>query len=152
MQDASADLQGLRGQIREQAARRRAEVAASVPLTPQAPPPWTFNWLEGRRRLQVAAAMAHIANPPQLQDSRGLKRWLSNLIAKVVIRLTRFMTNRQTSCNVCLLETMHDLASGLHEIETRTIQNQEQIRHLEACLARLQIGGDGPARAERQAG
>jgi hypothetical protein len=152
MKDSENDLETLRTRIRARAARRQAEIAAANPLTPQAPPPWTFNWLEARRRLQIAAGMAHIAQPPQLQHSRGLKRWLSSLTAKVVLRLTRFMTNRQTDCNVCLVETLLDMAEALHEAETRSIQYQEQIRHLQACLVQLQMRGGSLSPAERKAG
>ncbi len=132
-------LEGLHMRIRTQAAQRRAQIAASAPLTPQAPAPWTFNWMEARRRMDIASRMSRIAAPPQLSNSRSWRRWISSLTARTVTRLTRFMTNRQTDYNVCLLETVHDLAAALHEMETRAIQNQEQIRQLENVLVQLQM-------------
>jgi hypothetical protein len=149
--DPKADLDELRARLRCQAARRRADVAAENPVRPSPPPPWTYNWQEGRRLLQGADALTHISAPPQLEDVRGPKRWLTNLLGKLVIRLTRFMTNRQIDFNVRLLGAVRDMVEALHEIETRSIENQEQIRHLEACLAQLQLRAGGAADAERPA-
>jgi hypothetical protein len=150
--EAKSDLDELRDRIRSQAAQRRADVAAESPVRPPPPAPWKYNWQEGRRLLQGADALTHISAPPQLSDSHGPKRWLSSLVAKVVIRLTRFMTNRQIDFNVRLLAAVRDMVEALHEIETRSIENQEQIRHLEACLTQLQLRAGGcPPGAERPA-
>jgi hypothetical protein len=146
------DLDEMRDRLRSQAARRRAAIDADNPVRPPPPPPYRYNWQEGRRLLQGADALTHISAPPQLTDSRGLKRWLTNLVAKAIIRLTRFMTNRQIDFNVRLLAAVRDMVEALHEIEARSIENQEQIRHLEACIARLQLRADcSPPQAERPA-
>jgi hypothetical protein len=147
------DLAQLRAHILEQVAQRRAEIEAATPLRPPVPPPYSFHWLEARQRLEIAARMCQISAPPQLENTRGPKRWLSRLLGKIVIVLTRFMTNRQIDYNVNLMETVEDMVRAVHEIETQALQNQEQIRHLEACLTQLQLrAGIPPQVPERKAG
>jgi hypothetical protein len=120
------------------------------------PPPGAasscFDWPQARRRLESASDLSRIAAPPQL-DTRGPRRWLQMLLAKVVLRLTRFITSRQTDCNVCLSEAARDVAEGLHEVEKQVVENQERIRQLEARLAQLQRRtGCGMGQPQRSAG
>jgi hypothetical protein len=154
MSDPEMTLEPLRARIQEQAARRRDDVVPSwARLPPPVPPPYTFHWLEAHRRLDIALRMAHIAAPPELHNTRGPRRWAERFLAKVVTRLTRFITARQTDYNVCLYETAHEVADSLHDIERQVLENQERIRHLEACLAQLQEEpGAGAGQAERKAG
>jgi hypothetical protein len=139
MSEPKDDLAQLRDHILEQVLQKRAEIEALTPLRPPVPPPYAFHWLEARRRLEIAARMSQLSAPPQLENVRGPKRWLSLLLGKIVIVMTRFMTNRQIDYNVNLMETVEDMVKALHELETLALQNQEHIRHLESCLTRLQL-------------
>jgi hypothetical protein len=147
--DEALDLERLKARIREQAARKRAEVAAVIPLAVRSPDGRTFNWLEAKALLRTAATFAEAGTPPPLEGMRGPKRWLAAQLARVVRRLTRFITTRQTDYNVSLLDTVRDLAESLHETETRLLQQQVQIRQLEALVGQLQLRGPAPA-AERR--
>jgi hypothetical protein len=130
----------------------RSEEPVRAPLPPPAAAAPAFDWLEARRRLELAADVAIIAAPPHL-ESRGPRRWLQTFLARVVIRLTRFITSRQADYNVCLLETARDVVEALHEVERQADENQQRIQQLESCLARLQTRtGPGAGRPVRSAG
>jgi hypothetical protein len=135
------DLEQLKESIREGASRKRSELAAVVPLSAKAQDGWTFNWLEAKTLLKTATLYAEAGKPPLLENKHGLKRALAKFAAKVVLRLTRFITTRQTDYNVSVLDTVRDLAEAMHDVETRVVQQQEQIRQLEALVSQLQVRG-----------
>ncbi len=66
----------------------------------------------------------------------------------MVLILTRFITSKQTDLNINLLLTLREMGEALHAIETRVIQQQEQIHLLETSLSQLQlrVSGSSPAR------
>jgi hypothetical protein len=133
------DLEGLKERIRGQAAEMRNRAAAEVPLTVRGPDVWTFNWLEVKSRLKIAWGLSHLGEPPLLQRFRGVKRHIAQAASRVVLYFTRFITSRQTDFNVAVLDILRDMGESLHEVETRVVQQQEQIRLLEACLAQVQL-------------
>jgi hypothetical protein len=144
------DLEELKARIRARAARRRAEIAAVVPLAAKAQGGWTFNWLEAKTTLKTAAAFAEAGKPPTHDNRHGLALWFARLLSRTVLRLTRFITSRQTDYNVSLLDTVRDMAEALHDVETRVVNQQEQIRQLEAVVVRLQLHAGLPL-GERKA-
>jgi hypothetical protein len=148
--EAKIDLEELKGRIRARAAAKRTEIAAVVPLAAKARDGWTFNWLEAKATLKTAASFAEAGTPPTHDNRHGLKLWAARLISRTVSRLTRFITSRQTDYNVSLLDTVRDMAEALHDVETRVVHQQEQIRQLEALVCRLQLLAGVPA-GERKA-
>jgi hypothetical protein len=150
--DDSLDLEELKAQVRARAARRRAEVAAVIPLAARAPSQggWTFNWLEAKGQVRTAERFVQAGTPPLLENAHGLKRRLGMLVGRIVMRLTRFITTRQTDYNRNVLDLVRDMAEALHDVEGRVIGQQEQIRQLESCLAQVQLRAGVPP-AERKA-
>jgi hypothetical protein len=146
----SLDLEELKNRIRARAAARRAEIAAVVPLQAKAQGGWTFNWLEAKALLKTAARYAQAGQPPSHDNRHGLKLWAVKLLSRTVLRLTRFITTRQTDYNVSLLDAVRDMAEALHDVETRVVQQKEQIRQLEALVCQLQLRS-GSASPERKA-
>jgi hypothetical protein len=141
------DLDELKARIREQAASMRERAAASVPLAARSSAAWSFNWLEVKSRLKIGAGLAHLGAVPLLPRFHGLTRRLALAGAKVVLYLTRFLTSRQTDFNVCLLDALREMGEALHTVETRVVQQQEQIRLLEATVNQLQLRlSSGPNR------
>jgi hypothetical protein len=69
----------------------------------------------------------------------GWRRSVARVASRIVLYLTRFLTSRQTDFNVCLLDALREMGEALHVVETRVVQQQEQIRLLEACLSQLQL-------------
>jgi hypothetical protein len=134
------DLQQLRDSIREEAARKRAQFAAVAPVADTSPGHWCLNWLEVKDRLCGLAELAQAGTPPRLPGARRLRRRLAGLLARGVMRLSRFITSRQTDYNVELLNLVRYTAEGLHDVETRVVQQQEQLGHLETCLGQLRPG------------
>ncbi len=147
--EEKVDLQQLKKRIRDRAALKRAEIAAVVPLRAKSQGGWSFNWLEAKSLLKTAAKYAEAGQPPSHDNRHGFKRWVVQLVSGAVLRLTRFITTRQTDYNVSMLDTVRDMAEALHDVETRVVQQQEQIRQLEAVVARLQLGA--PVASERLA-
>jgi hypothetical protein len=132
-------LEELKARIREQAAEMRERAAAAVPLAARSPSAWSFNWLEIKSRLKIAAALAPIGGMPLLRQFHGLKRRVALAASRVVLYLTRFITSRQTDFNVCLLDMLREMGEALHSVETCVVQQQEQIRLLESSLSQLQL-------------
>jgi hypothetical protein len=133
------DLDEFKARIREQAAQMRERAAASVPLSQRGATAWTFNWLETKSHLKLASAHTHLDVPPVLPRYHGLKRTIALTASRVVLFLTRFILRRQTELNVCLLDAVREMGEALHSLETRVIQQQEQIRQLEATISQLQL-------------
>jgi len=68
--------------------------------------------------------------------------------SRVILYLTRFLTTRQSDFNVCVLDALRGMGEAVHALETRLVQQQEQIRLLETTILQLQwrIAGTGAAR------
>ncbi len=137
--DPDWDLDEWKARIREQAASMRERAAASVPLAARSAAAWSFNWLEVKSRLKIGAGLAQLGAVPLLPRFHGLKRRLALAASRGVLYLTRFLTSRQTDFNVCLLDALREMGEALHTIETRLVQQQEQIRLLEATVSQLQM-------------
>lgn len=137
--DPDWDLDELKARIREQAASMRERATASVPLAARSAAAWSFNWLEVKSRLKIGAGLAQLGAMPLLPRFHGLKRRLALAASRVVLLLTRFLTSRQTDFNVCLLDALREMGEALHTVETRVVQQQEQIRLLEAAVSQLQL-------------
>ncbi len=141
------DLDELKAQIREQAASMRERAAASIPLAARGSSAWSFNWLEVKARLKIGAGLAQLGAVPLLPRFHGLQRRLALAASRLILYLTRFLTSRQTDFNVCLLDALREMGEALHSVETRVVQQQEQIRLLEATISQLQLrvasGGAG---------
>lgn len=137
--DSDWDLDDLKARIREQAAQMRERAAASVPLTARGSSVWSFNWLEVKSRLKFAEGLSRLGSMPLLPRFRGMKRQLALAASRLVLVLTRFITSRQTDFNLNLLETLREMGESLHAIETRVIQQQEQIHLLETALSQMQM-------------
>jgi hypothetical protein len=133
------DLDQLKAQIREQAASMRERAAAATPLPPDGSSVWSFNWLEVKSRLKIAAGLAQLGVMPLLPRFHGVKRRLALAASRVVLYVTRFLTTRQSDFNVCTLDALRGMGEALHAIETRLVQQQEQIRLLEAAITQLQL-------------
>jgi hypothetical protein len=145
--DPDWDLDELKAHIREQAASMRERAAASVPLAARSSAAWSFNWLEVKSRLKIGSGLAQLGAMPLLPRFHGLKRRLALAASRVVLYLTRFLTSRQTDFNVCLLDALREMGEALHTVETRVVQQQEQIRLLEAAISQLQLRvSSGPSR------
>ncbi len=137
--DSDWNLDELKARIREQAASMRERAAASVPLAARSSAAWSFNWLEVKSRLKIGSGLAQLGVMPLLPRFHGLKRRLALAMSRVVLYLTRFLTSRQTDFNVCLLDALREMGEALHTVETRVVQQQEQIRLLEATVSQLQL-------------
>jgi hypothetical protein len=144
------DLDELKARIREQAAEMRERVAASVPLTARSSSAWAFNWLEVKSRLKFAEGLSRLGAMPLLPRFRGIKRQVALIASRAVLVLTRFITSRQTDFNINLLETLREMGEALHAIETRAIQQQEQIHLLEAQLSQLHMRLPSSRRGEME--
>jgi|GEM_PF-3027834 hypothetical protein len=142
------DLDELKARIREQAASMRERAAAATPLPPDGSSIWSFNWLEVKSRLKIAAGLAQLGVMPLLPRFHGLKRRLALAASRIILYLTRFLTTRQSDFNVCTLDALRGMGEALHAIETRLVQQQEQIRLLEATITQLQlrVASIGPIR------
>jgi hypothetical protein len=144
------DLNELKERIREQAAGMRERAASATPLPPDGSSVWSFNWLEVKSRLKIAAGLAQLGAAPLLPRFHGIKRRLALLASRVILYLTRFLTTRQSDFNVCVLDALRGMGEALHAAETRVVQQQEQIRLLEAtiCQLQLRLGGGAIRRTE----
>ena len=142
------DLDELKARIREQAAGMRERAASAIPLPPHGTSAWAFNWLEVKARLKIGSGLAQLGAVPLLPRFHGLKRQLALSASRLILYLTRFLTSRQTDFNVCLLDALREMGEALHSVETRVVQQQEQIRLLEATVSQLQlrVGNSGLAR------
>lgn len=143
------DLDEFKARIREQAAQMRERATAAVPLTQRSAAAWTFNWLETKSHLKLASVHARLDVPPVLPRYHGLKKRVALTTSRIVLFLTRFILRRQTELNLCLLDAVREMGEALHSVETRVIQQQEQIRQLEATVSQLQLrvsSGPLPAR------
>jgi hypothetical protein len=145
------DLDELKTRIREQASAMRERTAAAVPLTARSASAWSFNWLEVKSRLKIADGMAKLGAMPLLPRFRGLKRRVALAASRVVLVLTRFITSKQTDLNINLLLTLREMGEAMHAIETRVIQQQEQIHLLETSLSQLQLRLSGSSAPVRKA-
>jgi hypothetical protein len=132
-------LEELKARIREQAAGMRERAAAAVSLTARSPAAWVFNWLEFKSRLKIGAALAQLDVMPLLPRFHGIKRRVALAASQAVLYLTRFITRRQSDLNAYLLDSLREMGEALHTVETRVVQQQEQIRQLEACVSQLQL-------------
>ena len=143
------DLDELKERIREQAASMRERAAAATPLPPDGSSIWSFNWLEVKSRLKIAAGLAQLGVVPLLPRFHGLKRRLALTASRAILYLTRFLTTRQSDFNVCALDALRGMGEALHAVETRVVQQQEQIRLLEATITQLQLRVAGSATNRR---
>ena len=142
------NLDELKARIREQAASMRERTATSIPLTTRGSSVWSFNWLEVKTRLKIGAGLAQLGAVPLLPRFHGIQRQLALAASRVILFLTRFLTSRQTDFNVCMLDALREVGEALHAVESRVVQQQEQIRLLEATISQLQlrVGGSGSSR------
>jgi hypothetical protein len=142
------DLDELKARIREQAAGMRERAATATPLPPDGSSVWSFNWLEVKSRLKIAAGLAPLGALPLLPRFHGVKRRLALAASRVILYLTRFLTTRQSDFNACTIDAVRGIGEALHTIETRLVQQQEQIRLLEATIIQLQlrVANIGPTR------
>jgi hypothetical protein len=92
-----------------------------------------------KSRLKLGAALAQLGTLPLFPRFHGIKRRLALVAARVILYLLRFLTSRQTDFNVCLLDALREMGEALHSVETRLVQQQEQIRLLDATVSQLQL-------------
>lgn len=145
------DLDELKEHIRAQAACMRERAAVTLPLTLPGSAGWAFNWLEFKARLKIGSGLAKLGERPLLPRFHGFKRRLALTVSLIILYLTRFLTSRQTDFNVATLDSLREIGEALHSVETRIVQQQEQIRLLEATVGQLQLrvsSGGVPRRAE----
>ncbi|HEY7331025.1 MAG TPA: hypothetical protein VH592_25535 [Gemmataceae bacterium] len=133
------NLDELKARIREQAAGMRERAAAATPLPPDGSSIWSFNWLEVKSRLKIASGLAQLGVLPLLPRFHGVKRKVALAASRVILYLTRFLTTRQSDFNTCALDALRGMGEALHAIETRVVEQQEQIRLLEATISQLQL-------------
>lgn len=133
------DMEELKKRIRAQAADMRERAVAAVPLAARSPAAWCFNWLEIKDRLKIGAGLAQLGGAPLMARFHGIKRRLALAASRIVLYLTRFLTSRQTDYNVCVLDILREMGEALHISETRLIQQQEQIRLLQATINQMQM-------------
>jgi hypothetical protein len=147
------DLDELKDRIRAQAAEMRERVESTIPLPSQGLSAWSFNWLEVKSRLKIAAGLTRLGEMPLLPRFHGFRRRLALIAARGVLILTRFLTNRQSEFNACLIESVREMGLGLHALEKRVLEQQEQIHRLENTIAQLQmrLPSATPRTAERKA-
>jgi hypothetical protein len=144
MKQPEWDLDELKERIREQAASMRERVPTTLPLSAHGLSARAFNWLEVKARLKIGAGWAKMGELPLLPRFHGLRRRLALFAARGVLYLTRFLTGRQSEFNVCLLDALREMGEALYTVETHLMQQQEQIRQLEATVGLLQmrVGGN----------
>jgi hypothetical protein len=145
------DLDELKARIREQAASMRERAASAIPLPARGSSAWSFNWLEVKARLKICAGLAQLGAVPLLPRFHGIQRRMALAASRLILYLTRFLTSRQTDFNVCLLDALREMGEALHSVETRVVQQQEQIRLLEATISQLQLrvaNNSGPRRGD----
>ena len=133
------DLDQLKQQIRAQAAAMRERAASSLPLTPHASILSSYNWLEVKARLKSATGQTKLGELPLLHLFHGVKRRVALTVARGVLYLTRFLTNRQSELNVCLHDVLFQVAEAVNELELRAVQQQERIRLLEETIDQLRL-------------
>ncbi|HTU90463.1 MAG TPA: hypothetical protein VMF69_10350, partial [Gemmataceae bacterium] len=97
----------------------------------------------------IAAGLAQLGVMPLLPRFHGLKRRLALTASRAILYLTRFLTTRQSDFNVCALDALRGMGEALHAVETRVVQQQEQIRLLEATITQLQLRVAGSATNRR---
>lgn len=136
---ADLDLDELKARIREQAASMRERGTSALPLPPSGSSVWSFNWLEVKARLKIGSGLAQLGAAPLLPRLHGVQRKLALFASRIILYLTRFLTSRQSDFNVCLLDALREMGESLHSVETRLVQQQDQIRLLEATVCQLQL-------------
>lgn len=144
------DLDELKARIREQAASMRERAASAMSLPSTGSSAWSFNWLEVKARLKIGAGLAQLGAMPLLPRFHGIQRKLALAVSRVILYLSRFLTSRQTDFNTCILDALREMGEALHSVETCVVQQQEQIRLLEATVSQLllRVGSSTPRRAE----
>jgi len=84
----------------------------------------SLNWPAILASLESAEQHAHIGRRiPPLAAWRGMMRLPARLAARIVLYLSRFLTDSQTQLNVSLLQAVQALAEGVRRLET----NQESL-------------------------
>jgi hypothetical protein len=132
---SAIDLEALMTRLRQQAALKRAAVAATWNVQPV--DARAFNWPQVQAGLNHAARLASTpATVPALGRFRGLTRRLARLVLRGFLSVARVITVRQSDWNGCVLEALRETAEGLRNLEREVARQNERIRQLEAVLWR----------------
>jgi hypothetical protein len=138
------DVEGLKCRIREEVARRRAAKPQPLPTRTngfagrtRSWPGLARSWHDAKLSLKAAEQFADVGlQLPELARLRGWMgfpaRVLARLLARCVLYLSRFLTNRQRQFNVCTLDTIHHLQEVVRRLEqTQRASMQGISRHLQ---------------------
>ena len=166
------DLECLKEEIREEAALLRSSGRQVFPdessdaRRPAVARLGAFDASSVRPMIDLANSFADIAaNLPPVHRFRGVIRRLARLAARLVLTVSRFITDRQRAFNQLTTRSLSTLADGLERstagladqvraLEELSKRQAERISSLEAALkSRTQQvdregSGNGPARPE----
>jgi SAM-dependent methyltransferase len=126
-QRADIDVAALVATIRQEIARRRADSrnGAGVP-----DPALRMRDVVGG--LEAAEHLARVGTAVPDWPERGrLKRRLSRLAARVVMRLAVFITKEQREFNVAAVRVLREIVAGLRELDGGLRQTQASLAFLE---------------------
>src|SRR5579862_3361004 len=87
--------------IRERAQRNETQLNA------HSPNPHVYNWPEVSSRLNQATTVALAQEAPLVGPHHtGLRRIIVGAIRRLIVTLSRFLTNRQSEYNISLVDSM----------------------------------------------
>jgi hypothetical protein len=147
------DLEQLKEYIRSRVERRKAEQAAAQYAPAGA---HHFNlpggtglkpmiWHRLAASLRVAERHAEVGKDvPAFEHFPQPLRGLARLVARVVMRLSRFLIRRQCDYNHAVLNSLHNISAGLRQLEDG---QQRLTRQVDGGLPSPQHPGDAGARA-----
>jgi len=133
-QAPNIDVAALVATIRQEVARRRAHAgngaAAPDPALRTRDVVGTSSAIEGG--LEAGEQLARVGTTvPDWPERSGLKRRLSRLAARVVMRLVVFITKEQREFNVVMVRLLREIVGGLRELDAGLRQTQASLALLE---------------------
>jgi len=166
------DLEHLKEEIRQEVAALRSSGRELFPnasgsaISPASSRQGAFDASAVRPMIDLADSFADVGlNVPPVHHYRGVVRRLVRLTARLILILSRFMTDRQRNFNHFTTRSLSSLAEGLERttaglaeqvqmLEELSKRQAERIAFLEAALKsrsekiELEDSGTGPARPE----
>ena len=148
------DVDELMVKIREEVARRRADVASpSPPLSrPQDSVPTAIEWSSSLSASLPAAEYQarHVGTVPGWARFGGVKRKIAQQVARVVLYLSDFIINQQKQVNGTILSALRAIGDSLGRLESRLGEQIQQKDEVAKSLNILQ-GAVGRVDQEQQA-
>ncbi len=166
------DLERLKEEIRQEVVSLRSSGQPVFPdgssnaRYPAVARPEAFDASSIRPMIDLADSFADVGlNVPPVHRFRGVARRLARMAARLILTLSRFITDRQRNFNHLTTRSLSTLADGLerttaglaeqvHALEQLSKRQEERIASLEAALnsrseqVDREGSGNGPARPE----